>query len=407
MICTFVLWSSLFCYAQTITHVDVANENPISSESNNETETALDYCLLPEDPFPTENVRALDEINIPDEADAYPWISEDGLRLYFTQDQSFFMAERPDDESLFETPQLLSFNSSVFDNISLWLTQDELKVYFITRESNAGMGTSLFVAERVSMDEDFGAPQQIQLLGDLNGFFSSPSLTINEEELYLYNASTSSGNRILVFSKTGDFEYTQNDVLEIPIGSGCTPAPGRLAKSDLAFFIPLETFAGGFSVQNIVYYERDAVGEPFSPSMSIENTSYNDPSFFNIQPHVTNNMEYSVFVRSNENNWNNNDLYIAKLIPTSTSLLEPGEQGIVNAYPNPTLGIVNFDLPEGIKSSQPLVRFYTPSGKLVAQVNLSSKSNIDLNNYKLPSGVYYYEIVSESGNPIPGKIVLR
>src|SRR5688572_17629433 len=46
------------------------------------------------------NVRALNEINYDSLADAYPWISPDGLRLYLTKDtgigyDSLFVSSRP------------------------------------------------------------------------------------------------------------------------------------------------------------------------------------------------------------------------------------------------------------------------------------------------------------------------
>src|SRR5262245_57800980 len=53
-------------------------------------------------------VRVLDELNKEDKADAYPWISNDGLRLYFTQagreGDGIMVAERPDTYHPFNTP---------------------------------------------------------------------------------------------------------------------------------------------------------------------------------------------------------------------------------------------------------------------------------------------------------------
>ena len=65
-----------------------------------------------------QNARPLSELNKNDRAEAYPFLTEDGLRLYFTQEVDggahIMLAERPDTESPFGAAVAKSFNVKNF-----------------------------------------------------------------------------------------------------------------------------------------------------------------------------------------------------------------------------------------------------------------------------------------------------
>ena len=81
-----------------------------------------------------KNGRALDEINIANAVDAYPWISTNGLRVYFTQNvegtDRIVMAERSSANEPFQKPVALDLNMNEYGNMSCWLSNDELTIYF-------------------------------------------------------------------------------------------------------------------------------------------------------------------------------------------------------------------------------------------------------------------------------------
>src|ERR1700740_2129980 len=75
-----------------------------------------------------DSIRPLGELNT-QYADAYPWISADGLRLYYTDggNNQIMYTERSNINSYFNAPTVapLTFAGA----ISCWLTQNELTMY--------------------------------------------------------------------------------------------------------------------------------------------------------------------------------------------------------------------------------------------------------------------------------------
>ena len=88
-----------------------------------------------------DGTRALSEINNSVAGEGYPWISADGLRLYYTSTsgESNFMiyySERATVESLFQAPVPASIN--VVAPLSIWLSENEMEAYATTFDSNIG-----------------------------------------------------------------------------------------------------------------------------------------------------------------------------------------------------------------------------------------------------------------------------
>ncbi|MDD5528686.1 MAG: T9SS type A sorting domain-containing protein [bacterium] len=150
------------------------------------------------DPF--DSLRPLSEINITDTADAYPWISPNGLHLYFAQEDSqgvyLYMASRSNRDSLFGAKESLKINFPGTNNFSCFLTNNELEIYF-----RAGI---IYYAKRGSIGDTFSTPEAMPEFSGI-GFVSGLSLTPDSSELYLYNVPDTTGKWILKFinSKSG------------------------------------------------------------------------------------------------------------------------------------------------------------------------------------------------------------
>src|SRR5688572_25117245 len=89
-----------------------------------------------------DSIRAITELNTSN-ADAYPWISSDGLRIYYTSTlttgQGLVTASRNSLSAPFGPASYLGGNFSTA--ISCWLTPDELTIFYTN-------GSSLFRATR-------------------------------------------------------------------------------------------------------------------------------------------------------------------------------------------------------------------------------------------------------------------
>lgn len=126
--------------------------------------------------------RVLDEINSADVADAYPWISGDGLRIYFVKEQTIYIAERKTATEKFNTPLPLKFEGDVQTPVlSIWLSNDEKKLFYISQNI-------IYTATRKSMNETFSLPSVFTNEFKDFEFISSLSFTQKMKDLYLYYA---------------------------------------------------------------------------------------------------------------------------------------------------------------------------------------------------------------------------
>jgi hypothetical protein len=267
------------------------------------------HCKIPPASLNYDTVRALSEFNEDAIAEAYPWISRDGLRLYFNKNFKIVYSERADIYSTFSEYQVLSINSPVYENLSCWLTGDELDIYFMMRVDNGTMSTTLYHANRSSVHEEFLSPVKVNLTGDISGFLTGPSLTPDFSHLYLWNSIIVNNryvNNIYLFNKTGENAYTLADSLEIP--DGLLASSGSLSPDNLKYYFALED---SLEHKWIYYFQRSTVTEKFKDLYYIDNSLINEPLTRNGQPSVSYNGYCMIFTRSEEDFWEFNDLYIA------------------------------------------------------------------------------------------------
>lgn len=266
---------------------------------------------IPNYDFQFDSIRPLTELNNSLQADAYPWISNNGLNLYYISEDlndnvdKLVHSSRSNINEFFSTPQTLSINSSVNDNSSPWLTEDELDIYFIIRKTNGTMWTTLYHAERSSTNEDFSNKTIVNLLGDISGNLFSPSLTMDMEKLYIYNSNSDTQN-ILIFDKVVDNEYQLVDTLNIP--DGYKPGPGKIGQDDLKYYLPLTDIDKNVA---LYVYNRESIEDSFDSVYYLNNEIINNSEFRNVLSSISKDGNYFVFVRSSDDSWSSTDLYIA------------------------------------------------------------------------------------------------
>lgn len=124
------------------------------------------------------DVRSLDELNT-DDAEAYPWLSANGSRVYYTANDMILVAEYDAKAKKFGNVKEVVLDG-IESPISCWLSPDE-KTILVTD------GYSLYRSERKSTTKSFGKPEEVALEFPDNedGFFSSPSLD-PKGDLYVY-----------------------------------------------------------------------------------------------------------------------------------------------------------------------------------------------------------------------------
>lgn len=124
---------------------------------------------------PFSNIRMI-AVLATEGAEAYPFLSCDGRRLYYVTDQGLTMAKYHKGKGVFKELELVLFEDSP-SIISAWLSADELSIVISD-------GYALSYAERKSLKEPLCKPTPI-FISDNLGFVASPSFDPNGE-LYLY-----------------------------------------------------------------------------------------------------------------------------------------------------------------------------------------------------------------------------
>ncbi len=324
-----------------------------------------------------EDTRALSEINTAGVGDAYPWISSDGLRLYYTNGLDvnnllLYYSERANVDSPFQTPTLAPIN--IVAPLSIWLSENEMEAYATTFDS---FGNKLYFYQRNSLEQPFGTPQEIILNGITLGFISGASLNASQTELILY--STDYG--VITFNRTSSNSFDFVGTLLTPTSS---TTPGQISKDDLTFFFGISNIELDIAINQL---ERSTVADAFSSSTLQEISDLNEPLYSSVQPSMSSELEWVVFVRSLGNSWENNDLYISR--KAALSVIKNETKNSYTVIPNPTTGKFTISLATTLNSNEYYtISIYDSTGKLLFEKPMASE--IDLTDYA--SGIYFAKI---------------
>jgi len=246
-------------------------------------------------------VTSLSELNHSGLAEAYPWISDDGLTLYYVSEESanvnqLVCVSRKTLQSAFGHKSVLF--PDMKDVLGCWLNKTQTEIYFVERGH-------LFHAQRSMANQDFQAPVEITLdFGTMErGFFSGPSLTESQNELYLYY-SGDGNTRILQFARNTKNHYSFKG--ELPFPAGINVRPGQITKDGKVFFTSVENDANSYSFFTL---SRPAIGGAWG-RMNRVGGDVNNSRTFN-QCSLNANGTILVCVEAINNSWTENDLYIA------------------------------------------------------------------------------------------------
>ena len=124
-------------------------------------------------------VVALDELNIGSPNFA-PWISKDGLTIYWTRDESIWEAQRKNVDEPFQK------QSRLFDGFMPTVSKDGLYMVLCRplKLGNQDMGRKLFFSVRNNLMSDFPPPREIRELRDM-GILMTPSISPDGLSLYM------------------------------------------------------------------------------------------------------------------------------------------------------------------------------------------------------------------------------
>ncbi|MFT3795532.1 T9SS type A sorting domain-containing protein [Flavobacterium sp.] len=319
-------------------------------------------------------VRALTEINT-NTAESYPWISSDGLRLYYSHSDiswgKIMFTQRSDTNSEFGVP--VEIPTGVVYPRSMWLSENELDAYVI----GIGSLTQLYYLHRPTVDSPFEAPVLITLTGLLMDQFFGPSLDASQNTMYMHDQTGDDSIRIFERSSATSFAYS--GMLDV---GGILAQPGQLSKDELSYFFGFPPFAGNGNIGQIT---RTSTSEAFDPQTTAPLQGFAEATAYISHPTVSANNEWIVYLRNDmTNGFNSSDLYMAHNQNLSVAKTADGSN-VFKIYPNPSNGI--FQIASNNHKPQN-IEVYTATGQKVFKQSMPE--TIDLS--ALAKGIYFAKI---------------
>ena len=328
-----------------------------------------------------DSIRAITEINNPTNADAYPWISSDGLRLYYTSGANangLMFTQRVNTSSYFVSPTLVPI--SISSPSSYWLSSDELDVYICT-------SNQLYYAHRNTVSSSFNTPVLITLTGIASSSIKGASLNVAQNILFVIVFSSPATIVELARTSPTSFDFVRN----LPIPSGYDAKSGQLSKDELTYF-----FGVSYTTGNSLLYQltRTSPTDSFEISTCQQIQGINDTSIINSQPSMSDSLNWVVFVRANANLWTANDLYIAhKGIVTSVFNLDEIKFNI-SVFPNPVISSFTIQFNKSITDVE--LNMYNIQGQQVKKIKNISDQSVVIFRENLPSGLYFVRLTKEN-----------
>ena len=241
---------------------------------------ALDpNCIL----GPWSPPSVVSEISTPGE-ESSPFLSADGLRLYFTAfngsaEMDFHVVARTEPAGPFSSPVALSDINGPGDEYYIWLSPDELEVYYASDAGNASSLLDLWSASRTSTAEAFSNAGILSGVSDVDA--EDLGVWVSPDGLTLWFSSTRWGDL--------DIGIATRASISDPFGSagfrnefftGNFETAPSLLPDQLTIFYAADT--GGQGGMDIFTGTRDDLSDEFTNLQSVPgiNTPFDewDPS---------------------------------------------------------------------------------------------------------------------------------
>jgi hypothetical protein len=124
--------------------------------------------------------QLLNGLNSDGISECYPWISHDGLRLYFVKDEVICLSTRNNQQELFTTFEQLPFTVGMeLPVLSIWLDESEKNLWIVT-------DNIIYRSSRKKTKKPFDMPVIFTEEFKDFSFISSISFTPDGKEMFLY-----------------------------------------------------------------------------------------------------------------------------------------------------------------------------------------------------------------------------
>ena len=325
-----------------------------------------------------DSVRYLDEVNDSTAADAFPWISANGCRLYYTHanlTNSLFLSERINVNLPWTIPVNLNVTGTSFT-----LSRNELELF-------ACEGNGIVHYERVNSISPFTNPQILTMnLPVMPSFYRSLSFDSAGTQMFVY-AFYSGGAKLIEMTKLNQFTY--DFVREITFPAGFTSTNGRISNDGLTFYLSMTPVT---SLSNLGRMERASLADTFNASTAQIIPELFDSSNYSVQPSASQNDEWLVYAKAVNNIWSETNLFIASKTGVINSVSE-NMKLYASVFPNPASCFVNFKFNSKNNTTCQL-NVYSLDGRLLISNTISNSNQVEIDAKELNSGLYFFSLIS-------------
>ncbi len=127
-----------------------------------------------------KHIRMLTELNDPLQSDAYPWISGDGLSIYYNRNFKMMYAKRNSIGEKFSQPKEIDFEGEVqLEIVSCWLTPDEKTMFIVANNV-------IYRSSRKTVDDKFSFPEVMTDEFKQFYFIAGISFLADRKTMYIY-----------------------------------------------------------------------------------------------------------------------------------------------------------------------------------------------------------------------------
>jgi len=269
-------------------------------------------------------IRYQHNVNSPNEAEAYPWISANGLTLYFTKGHSVYFAERKSRYEDFGEPKEVNIPD---ENVtSCWLTNDELNLYTTSYSSSS---PSVKKYTRASLDDRFTYEDKLVFADDkISGFTSAISFTPDMKTALMYNNPDDDNRSLVIFDVLIDGSLHFRDRFRLPSGSA---GVGQLSKDGKTIYFTDEHSTYHKVIYKIPLVDIGKSTQRIEKVLELKGVRIGKPS-------LTYDETYMVFNATANDVWQDNEIMVVDLnnlefIEQDSSIFDLGSDEGWTVYP--------------------------------------------------------------------------
>lgn len=349
-------------------------------------------------------------VNKPGVADAYPFLSADGLRLYFTSNREgghgrFFVSTRKSIKEPFGEPVVLS--KHLPDGYYAGsLTSDELTLCMV----NSG---DMYISKRYSRSGEFSEP--VQLKGIPDQYHFGPAVS-PDGNMIIVTATVDNIDVFKIYTRQSEYTFTEAGILPVPQGNDI--GPGQFSKDGLSYYFSIED-EKVTKEASIWRYTRPSTNDKFVDLEQLPVTI--NALQRNFQPTVNADASIIVHVTSQNDLWEEDDIVLvndpgkALTAPEQFTSITKNDASTltvktkvtstqIKTFPNPFLSDIVLEI-NGQPGDGTTFILYDLTGKPVKQQRIINRvSNIQLGS--LPAATYIYQVVDKKKKLVAsGKLV--